>query len=283
MENKKFKENAVVVIEKIYNFLFNPKNITLIFIMISILLGVLVFYKNTQISKLKSDVAIQNQNIVALHDTIVTVKNKAGQYQQEKKSFIASIKQLKNLNSDLYKEVNKQKDQVIFISMLNASLKTKIDSLSKENKSLKDSLSVVILANGDTLNIIRWNLSKVYDVNNSRTIEGKSKFLYKNNKVVSMGSELDKFDINFNIVTGLSESDDKQLVIWAKSDYPNLSFNNITGSLIDPKKSSVLKKLMPQNKWVFGPMMGVGVGYNNGHVLPVYVVGIGVVYRIFGF
>jgi len=271
------------VIKSGFSFLIDPKNRTVVLILAIAILSFLLFNKCNESNKLKTEMAVKTQNIEALNDSVKTVKNKAGELQQEKLALISTGDNLRGLNVSLNDEVKKQKGNVIYISEMNAELKNKNGKLEKENKSLRDSLKTHITANGDTVNTIYWDFSKVYDKNNSRTIIGNTNFSLKGKKITPQGSELTNYGFKLNITTGLSEDKDKKLKIWVKTDYPDLTFSNINGALVDPTDSDVLKTLMPQNRWVFGPQAGFGVGYFSGQVKPTVYIGFGVEYRFFGF
>lgn len=257
-------------------------NKSLVLIISIVILVLLLLSKCDKIKDLKTQIMINNQNIEALHDTIKTVKNKAGKLQQEKLSLISSKKELENLNSSLYDELKQQKGQVLYISNLYATLKLDYNNLKVKNKTLLDSISQLISENGDTLDVIHWDLSQKYDDKNFRIIKGQSRFLIRNNSILSKGSVLEQFQMGFNISTGLRE-EKGMLRIWAKSDYPDLTFSDIEGSLIDPQKSDVLKKLIPQKRWVIGPQIGFGLSYSNGVFKPSPYIGFGLQYRMIGF
>jgi hypothetical protein len=267
----------LIFLKGLWNF-FNSK-VFLYIIIIVAALWMLNTCRNN--ANLKNQQIIDKQNISALSDTVKTVKNKAGELQQEKLSYIAKNKELKEINLNLYNEVKKQKGTVIFLTTANGQLKSNIDQLEKENKSLKDSLGITIV-DGDTINSLNWDFSAKYDTNNYRNIKGKTKFKINNNTVISLGSELNTFDVGFNLSTGLKE--EKGLLnIWIKSDYPNLTFPVIEGSVVDPKESDAFKALFPQHKWTFGPQLGLGVGYSKGLLSPSIYVGFGAQYTLFGF
>jgi len=264
-------------------FLKNPKNEKIIYYLIMIILFLALLVQCNSNKKLKSDVIISDHNIVALMDTVTTVKNKVGELQQEKIILITSKKTLEDFSKELAAELEKQKGHVIYISNILVQLKTDNAALKAENKTLKDSLSNMII-NSENITSLYWDFSKVYDDYNYRVLKGKTSFVLDTviNSIISKGSELSNFDINFNLVTGLRE-ENKQLRIFIKSNYPDLTFTNIEGSLIDPQNSAVMKKLMPQHKWTFGPQLGVGAIYYNGTIKPSIYFGIGGQYTLFGF
>lgn len=271
------------IIKKIFLFLFDIKNINTVIFFGSIILVLLLLNECNKNKNLKTEIAISNQNIIALSDTVKSVKNKNGELQQEKYSLISHNGDLKKLNDSLYIEQKKQKDRVIFLNSLVATLKSKNDSLLQENNTLKDKLGQIIIGN-DTINYLSWDFSSIYDSKNSRTIKGKTKFMIGDNKsVISKGSMLEEFNFKFNLVTGLSETDDKKLKIWAKSDYPGLEIVEMDGALIDPKNSDVLKNLMKPKKWSVGVQVGYGVMLNSNQVKSGIYVGAGLQYNLFHF
>jgi hypothetical protein len=267
--------------DKILNFLKNMK-LTLILLLTIIILFFLLFMQCDRNTKLKTQYNISNNNIKALNDSVRIIKNKAGELQYEKYVLIAEKNNLKLLNENLNNEVKKQKNSVIYISTAYANLKTKIDELSTENSSLKDSLSLTLNKNGDTIYNINWNFDKKFDNNNFRVIEGKTKLKYSNKNIYSLGSDLTKFDMGINLVTGLEEKNG-QISIFIKSDYPDLTFSKIDGALVDVNKSEVLKKLMKQPKFIIGPQVGFGTVISNSGLQPTFYIGIGLTYKFFGF
>lgn len=274
-------------LKKLWKFIKDPTNRTVVLFVGIILLFILLLGQCSRVNNLKDQLSFSKQNIEALNDTIKKVKNKAGEWQQEKLAYISTKKELEKLNKELSEELKKQKGDVIYISNLYAVLKSDYDKLYKENKTLKDSLSQYVTADGDTANALNWDFSKQYDKNNYRVIKGKTKFYVdKKGQIYSLGSDLIDYEMAFNLTTGLKEQridGEKRLVIFVKSNYPDLTFTNIEGAIVDPKKSDVLKSLIKQNKVVIGPQLGVGVGYDGKAFRPMVYVGVGVQYRLFGF
>jgi hypothetical protein len=271
------------ILKKIVGFIKNPKNEKIIYYLIMIILFIALLAQCSSNRKLKTDVIISEHNIAALKDTVTTVKNRVGELQQEKIILITSKKTLEDFSKELAAELEKQKGRVIYISNMLAQLKTDNASLRAENKTLKDSLANIII-DGTNVTYLYWDFSKIYDEYNYRVIKGHTAFALDTatNGITSKGSELSNFDINFNLVTGIRE-DKGKLKIFVKTNYPDLTFTNIEGSLIDPQKSEVMKKLIPQHKWTFGPQVGVGAVYYDGNIKPSIYIGIGGQYTLFGF
>jgi hypothetical protein len=264
-------------------FLKNPKYEKLIYFLVIILLFIALLSQCGSNRKLRNEVNISEHNIAALQDTVTTVKNKVGELQQEKILLISSKKTLEDFSKELAAELEKQKGRVIYISNMLAQLKTDNAALKAENKTLKDSLANIVI-DGTNVTYLYWDFSKAYDEYNYRVIKGYTSFVLDTtaNKITSRGSELSSFDMGFNLTTGIRE-ENKKLKIFIKSNYPDLKFTNIEGSLIDPQKSDVIKKLVPQHKWTFGPQLGIGAVYYNGNIKPSVYIGIGGQYTLFGF
>jgi hypothetical protein len=271
------------ILKKIWGFLKNPKNGKLIYFSIIILLFIALLSQCNSNRRLRNDAFISEHNIAALQDTVITVKNKVGELQQEKILLITSKKTLEDFSKELAAELEKQKGRVIYISNMLAQLKSDNAALKAENNTLKDSLANIIV-DGTNVTYLYWDFSKVYDDYNYRVIKGHTAFVLDTttNGITSKGSELSNFDMGFNITTGIRE-EEKKLRIFIKSNYPDLTFTNIEGSLVDPQKSDVIKKLIPQHKWTFGPQLGVGAVYFNGTIKPSIYFGIGGQYTLFGF
>jgi hypothetical protein len=270
-------------LKKIVKFFKNPKNEKIIYYLTIIILFIILLAQCSSNKKLRTNATISEHNIAALTDTVTTVKNKVGELQQEKIILITSKKTLEDFSKELATELEKQKGRVIYISNMLAQLKTDNASLRAENKTLKDSLANIII-DGTNISYLYWDFSKAYDSCNYRVIKGYTAFTIDTNMngIISKGSELTDFGLTFNIVTGLKEEENK-LRIFVKSNYPDLKFTNIEGSLIDPQKSDIIKKLLPQHKWTFGPQLGVGAVYYSGNIKPSIYFGFGGQYTLFGF
>lgn len=173
----------------------------------------------------------------------------------------------------MVKELKKQKDEVIFISTVNANLQSII-----KNISIVDTFN--IKSNIDTTFNIKWNFNEKYDDNNYRAIEGVSSVNIINNKLI-FNNKLTKFNIGINLVSGIKDNNEK-LSVFIKTDYPDFNFSKIDGALIDPSKSEILKKMMKQPRFIFGLMLGTGVSY-TGEIKPSIFIGAGLTYRIFSF
>lgn len=269
------------IINIIWDFIKNPVNQRLILAICLIILGIIFFQTCNSNKQLKQDVLKSEINRKALTDSIRLVKNKAGELQSEKNAFVAINKELKDLNNNLYNEVKKQKGNVLSLTILNANLSMKINTLEDSLRNSKHGVIYNALTNSYS---IPWDFNQTFDEKNNRIIEGHTVARWDSlsNTLLNEGTILDKFNLNFNIVTGLSE-EDNNLKIFVKSNYPDLKFNNIEGALIDPNKSPLIKKLMNQKRWSIGPNAGYGMVITSSGIKTGLIVGVSLQYKFFSF
>ena len=265
----------------IWNFIINPNNQRTILFIAIVIVGIIFFQTCNNNNQLKQDALKSEINKRALTDSIRIVKNKAGELQAEKNAFVATNKELKDLNINLYNEVQKQSKNVLTLTMLNADLSFKVNLLED---SLRNINYVVTYNKLNDTYTIPWDFNKTFDDKNSRTIEGYTvaKWDSVNNIILNEGTMLKKFDLKFNIVTGLEEKDNN-LNIFVKSGYPDLKFDNIEGALIDPNNSPLIKKLMKQKRWTFGPTTGWGMMMSPSGIKFGFFIGVSGQYSLFSF
>ena len=85
-----------------------------------------------------------------------------------------------------------------------------------------------------------------------------------------------------SFTTGITESNDDEIEIFIKSDYPGFTPSDIQGAVIDPRKSEVISKYFPPKRWGISPYVGYGI-YGDlqkgtfGHGINI---GIGITYDI---
>jgi hypothetical protein len=247
-----------------------------IIFLILVIIFTLLYLKNcSKINDLKQQEFKNELNQKALKDSIVYIKNKAGEIQAQKDAFVGTYSEIKNLNSNLYDELKKQKDNVISLTNINAVLNEQVNKLSD---SIRNSHILVVYDTITNIYTIYWDFNQKFDEKNYRIIEGHTNFSKDSVKgIVNKGTILDKYQSKFNIVTGFME-EKNQLKIFVKSDYPGLEFNDIQGALIDPNNSDIIKKLMKQKKWHVSVNLGYGLGITS--FRPDFYLGAGVSYNI---
>jgi hypothetical protein len=225
-----------------------------------ICLGVLIFLLlrscgSTGLSDIEKNE--YENNIAALNDNIRTYEDKNGKLVSEKNALLLEKKELKKYSKDLENEVKHLKDNPITITRVETKLKHDTIYI----KSTLDTNNVMFSSDSlyKTAPFI-WKNDTSYDKFNYRMMNGRV--------VIEVGPDLyvnlqdftiDKDEIGLSLTTGITESDDNQLEIFIKSDYPGFTPTKIDGALIDPTKSKVIKSYFPKKRW--------GVGLNAGYGL----------------
>ena len=248
-----------------------------------VIIGIIIFcvssiliisFEYQKIQKLKQEKNISQYNLDALNDTIKIVKNKAGQIEFEKESFISKAKDLEKLNSDLADQLKKEKGKVIYIESAN----TNVDNSNSEK--INTIPNFINVYNKDSSSIdTKFDTS--YDLNNYRRLYINTIIKFDSSKIKYSSSKILRDQFGFNIVTGLKETENNKLRIMIRSDYPGLSFNKIEGDLIDPQNSNILKKFFPPKRFGFGPIIGYGLTYNQSYGVKFGIfAGVGIQYNI---
>ena len=241
-----------------------------------IIIGVLVFFlafQQCSNNKLKREVTI-------FQDSTHYLKNKSGELFAQNDALILSKKQLKDLNVDLYNEINKMKENPLVITKIQTKfvykdtlLITTIDTVYKTQKGKYFELS--------------WKHDTLYSPNNFFKIEGKTSFEIDSNlNICTYRSRLNNLQMAAKLYVSITEDKEhKMLHINARTDYPGLVFSDIDGFIIDPQKSSVLKNYLPNKKFSLSAFIGPGVCIGTGS-FPVnagVVMGLGISYHIISF
>ena len=215
-------------------------------------------------------------NIDALKDTVRQDKDKLGRLQYLKLSFVSDVENLKNLNNDLYEEVQAMKGRVIGMSKTIVEIKGTL-----EGDTIRGNSNNPIALKNDTL----YHNFKFSDGGKdwNRSVEGKSAFYIKDanptTKVFHQYDILQKDRLKLNIKAALvrRESDGKYEYVLSTS-YPEA--NLIPEGFVDPMMFKDYFPKEEQDKWIIGPYIGAGVT-NTFSVTP--QIGIGLMYRIIGF
>lgn len=260
------------IIQKIWDFLKNPENQRLILI-IGIVIFILFFLKQCdKINNLDDKNKVLKQNEKHYKDTLEIVKNKNNELQYERAVLLTTKKKLKRDSTLLAEELLKQKGKVIYLNKIIASLKGEIVIVN-------DTVFIVRYPNG--IKGINWKYDKIYDDFNYLSLSGESKVKIINEDSLKPEETKINYDLGFDLITGLKE-ENGYLKIFAKSNNENIKITKLDGALIDPKKSKVLKSVMPKYKWIIGPTFSTGIMYNplNKNMGPYVGLGIGISRRI---
>jgi hypothetical protein len=210
---------------------------------------------------------INAQNLRAMKDSIVYVKNKAGDIEAVKSSFVTQISDLKKMNSDLFNETKKE------IGNLRAIIK---GSVTEDIKDVVISNSVKQYPGG--IYGLKFNDTKT-DSGMTWLIDGETKFQLENNTIFPGKTEIYNNQIQLKVVLGFKETD-KNYEVFARSSSPFVKFDSLSGALLIPKKGDITCPPPARNKrWGLGVQIGYGIGLFNKQVYVTPYVGVGVQYN----
>jgi hypothetical protein len=233
-------------------------------LMIAIVIIVLFYLKQcNRSSNLNDELTIANMNQAALTDSVTTYKDKSGDLTFQKSTLIASEKELKDLNRELYDEVKDLKDNPKIV------IKTLVKII---HDTVEVETNTVLYADGSIG--LNWNRDTTFSVGNYQKLSGETRFKLDSNKVTDVRTMLNTNEFGMSFITGLKEGKDNY-EIFIKSDYPGFVATDIQGAIID-------KKMIQSNEssWVFGPQLGYGIVFSNGTVGYGVTVGVGVTYNL---
>jgi hypothetical protein len=236
------------------------------------------------------EIDIHKQNIAALTDSLKYERNKNGDLVISIDGLISSVKDLRELNKNLAKEISEQKGKVI--SLNTVVLRLRQDSLMLA-KSLDKANKIIGKFNEidkDTYEA-GWTLPYRYDKNPKDSLNYD---IFKGVTIVSIISKdplvlrhKDSYLLNRNssiyLVWG-QKFEGNKLRVFVESPYPGLSVANMQGVLIDP---STWPNVIPMAKhhWFTGFGIGpnISTGWNIIEAKPAIIFGIGLHYNIYNF
>ena len=226
-------------------------------------------------SALKTEVIIAQQNSNALADSLRISTNKVGDLEFSKQILIAdNNNDLAELNQELDDANKKYDGKVHELSILKGQIKT--DTVFVDN--------IVLVEYPDGTKGVKWSVVDVYDEDNSRYLEGVTKFSYNltTNTFEALPSLITRDEINFELTQGLRTTSDGKVEMFASSTYPNFSVSELNSVIIHPKTHPSLKKFTKKKKFHLGVYGGYGVtgSITTGQVMVGPQIGVGVTYTI---
>lgn len=223
-----------------------------------------------------------NQNISVLNDTIRITHNRENELQYERGVLISSKNELESLNKNLYEEVKKQRNKVLFLQNLVVSLGGDTVSNIPTTIVLVDSTldSLFGVQRNYTLS---WDLDTTYSEGNYLRLLAVTHATVSRNSITRSSSDLTNHEIGLNLVTGIIRDGDNYR-IFVKSNYPGFATTRIEGAVI-PANDPLFSNQTKPKKWSIGPiiMAGFGTSPKQLSVIPIYGVGIGVTYGLIRF
>lgn len=242
-----------------------------------IVILVLLLFRQCEATKFaSSETQRYKNNVAALSDTIEATKNKLGKTQYEKSVLVASYDELKDLNSDLTTEIDAQKGKVAQLTKLVAILSTPhvgpIPGTGTVEGNPCDSIGGSYIA--------EWKDMEVYDVNNWRTLAGKTTIKVKGGKLIPTNETLITQDqIGFDLITGLEKKTD-HYEIFVRSNYPGFKPTKIDGAIIPVND---LMPTPPNKPWSLGAGLQVGGGFTSNGAGGYIGIGISLQYTLLKF
>lgn len=220
-------------------------------LMIVIVVIALLYLKQcNRSSNLKSDLIIANMNQQVLGDSITTYVDKAGDLTYEKGILIASEKELKDLNRELYDEVKHLIDNPKIVIMERIII-----------KEVPFEVPTYITQYPDGSTGLKWRRDTTYSIGNYQKLAGETKFIYDSLGIRNPSTLISSNEFGISFITGIKEGKD-HYEIFIKSDYPGFTVTDIQGAILD-------KRMVTSNESsvVFGPSIGYGVVFNpNGNI-----------------
>ena len=215
---------------------------------------------------------INEQNMRAMKDTIHLVKNKVGELEAVKSSYVSKLADLEKIHNVLYKEIKKEKGTTNALIKSSVSINNNI-IVSNELKRYSDGLTYGL----------EFSNVKV-DSGMTWSIKGISKFKFDKMEIIPGTTEILQNEIKLKIVLGFKTANNGDYEVFARSASPNISFDSLDGVLLIPKKPDpLLNPASKKKRFGIGVQLGYGANMVNKQVFVGPFVGIGISYNILSF
>ncbi len=217
---------------------------------------------------------ITEQNNRALTDSLRYVKNRAGDIEAVKSSFISKLEDLEKLNKDLYAESKKENGKLLSIIKGSINVNTGNVVISNELKKYPDGKTYGLLFEKE-----RKDSGMVW------SIKGESKFKLENNTIFPGQTEIFDNNMKLKIVLGFKTNKKTgDYEVFARSGSPYVTFDSLESALFIPKHPDPLLTPPQRNKrFGLGVHVGYGVGFLNKQLMLTPYVGVGISYNIIKF
>jgi len=228
-------------------------------ILIIILLIMFSAWQCSRINDLKRQQEQNQQNIIALNDSVHIERTKNGELIAYTSGLISSIKDLKDLNRGLYDKVKASEGKIIALN--NAIIQLVQDSTTlAEYLSEKDKVISELLKIDDSTYVAAWTLPFIYDSTNFDILSGKTYIGIKQKDPLELAH------INTELVKRISQIDltfgervvKNQYQVYVMSAFPGFTVKSLNGFMTDPNDNKYIKSLMKKRHWFQGFSVGVG-------------------------
>jgi len=247
--------------KKIWSFIKSKIFIALI------IAGLIIFnaIQCSRIKELKRQQRISDQNIIALNDSLRYEKTKSGALQVSIASYIASEKDLKSLNKELWERIKAQDGKIISLGHAIVQLRQDSAFFAQHVKDLVKKIDQLTKIDENTY-VAPWSLRYQYDSTNFDVFSGKTYIgIGKKDplELIHLDTELTNRLTQIDLTWGQKVEKDV-LRVFIQSNYPGFTVAQMEGVLIDPNTNPYIKKLLKEKHWFSGFSVGVGVtgGFN---------------------
>lgn len=273
-------EKLKLFLTKIWNFLKSKVFIILVIV------GLIIFsiIQCSRIREFKRQDIIDKQNQIALKDSLKFERKKTGELNVSIAGYIASEKELKELNEDLWKRIKAQDGKILSLNYVIIQLKQDSATLKKYLVE-KDKVIERLTKIDSATYAAPWSLTYKYDKNNFDIFTGKT-YIGVLNK-----DPLELAHIDTELIQRLTQIDlswgqkieNKMLRVFIESAYPGFTVEQMSGVLIDPNTNDLLKKITKKKHWFtgFGVGPNISAGWNILQAKPAVIVGAGLHYNIY--
>jgi len=239
---------------------------------VAIVLAVLLLKQCSTIGELKEKAKMNEQNAIALTDSIHTERsNHSRTFNAYKAAMVADKDQLKKLNFDLYNKL----DSLQRVKRVKGDLLTFHDvgiGISGDTGTVEATV-LYVSPNGDIR--LSFQRDTAFDEYNSRGIAGHMDFHIDSLEVSNATMTITRDDIAMSLSTGITE-DDGTYKIFVSSDFPGFKVTKLDGAVLDPK--ALRKIASDESSIVIGPQFSYG--YALGSRSPSPFIGLGVTYNV---
>lgn len=278
-------EKVKKVLEKIWKFV-NSKVFGYILVLAFATLFLGMCNRNTNLKDERNRMA---NNITAMTDTITTVKTKYGEIQSSISGYVATIDELKVLNSDLAEEVEKQEGKVISLNKMVFTITQERDELAKWKNDHPPVPPDPPTPIDDSTWNVPWVARYEYDSINVNFDEyaGESQIRLRGPvtlsevSVLHLNTDLTYRNSSVGVVWGQEwegRGKNKQLKVFARTAHPSFETKLMKGYYAD------LSELQRDKWWQrfgVGPELTMGWDFMNNQ--PALVFGVGVHWNIITF
>lgn len=237
----------------------------------------------SRIQELKRKIDISEQNDAAQKDSIKYEKQKNKELQASIAIYIASEKELKELNKELWEKLQHQNGKVL--DLTNAIIVLKQDSATLAKALVeKDKIIEKLKKIDDNTYTAGWTLPFKYDSTNFTVLKGRTYVAVTNKDPLELAhvdtellQNLTQIDLTFG-----HKKEDGKIRVFVQTAYPGFTVSSLQGVLIDPSEYSDLAK---KKHWFqgfgIGPQATMGFNVTTGKYG--LVLGAGIHYTIYRF